>query len=115
MNDYDVNDPWMVACRGLLSITMICAAVLNLVPSIKSLYVVVGHVVGHKSAERGDLEAVQEINLDDYEPTLKERVGYTTFLCLICAVTARYVTSIGIFISILGCLFGAPELILGES
>ena len=85
----------MIACRALLSITILSVSVLNFVPTMKSLYVCLAPTSCANLPER-----------------LLPRATLTLTLAALSAFAAVEVHDIGTLLDWLGSVLGAPELLL---
>eukprot|EP00746_Dinoflagellata_sp_MGD_P038933 gnl/MRDRNA2_/MRDRNA2_193816_c0_seq1.p1 gnl/MRDRNA2_/MRDRNA2_193816_c0~~gnl/MRDRNA2_/MRDRNA2_193816_c0_seq1.p1 ORF type:complete len:453 (+),score=44.34 gnl/MRDRNA2_/MRDRNA2_193816_c0_seq1:112-1470(+) len=103
IESYPKDDPWMTASRAMLTLTMLSVSVLNFVPAMKSFYIILAKVRG------------AQVNGEDeeHDPGFFIRaisVGSVSCICVVIALKLRQVST---FISWLGALFGAVELIFG--
>lgn len=100
---YPKNDPWMITCRAMLTLTLTSVAVLCFVPAMKSFYIVLAKF------RSGTLEG----NSEDHDPGFFIRAICVGAVSAVCVLLALFIKQVSTFVSWLGALFGAVELLYG--
>lgn len=96
--NYGDEDSWMSICRFLLVWTFVCSSTLAFVPGLKSLYICVGQFRGLG---------------DDWEPEMKVRIMMVYGTLVPVALVAAKIPNVGKVVTWLGCVCGAPEILVG--
>jgi len=101
IKNYPLHDPYMTACRAMLTVTMLSVAVLTYVPAMKSFYLCLEKLRG------------REVQREEYDPGFFVRIVSVSTISLISALVAFFIGHVNTFTSWLGAFFGAVELLYG--
>lgn len=101
LTNYPLNDPWVTACRAMLTVTLISMAVLCYIPAMKSFYIIMA-----KSQH-------QELEGEDYEPSFFVRIVAVGTISFALACTAFFIPRVNTFVSWIGALFSSANILYG--